>query len=156
MTKINYLKGNAVYPERTIKEGNKIICQVCNDIGAWGAGFVLAISGRWAKPEQEYREWAKNQLTLGEVQFSTVETDIQVANMIGQHNVGLKNGIPLRYEAVRKALLKVTKHALQTNASVHMPRIGCGLAGGEWEEIEKIINDTLCKYDIQVYVYDFE
>jgi hypothetical protein len=26
---------------------------------------------------------------------------------------------------------------------VAMPRIGCGLAGGTWEEIEPIIRDTL-------------
>jgi hypothetical protein len=32
-----------------------------------------------------------------------------------------------------------------------MPRIGCGLAGGQWSEIEKIIQDV-CSVD--VYVYD--
>ena len=35
-----------------------------------------------------------------------------------------------------------------------MPRIGCGLAGGKWEEIEPIIIRQLCEKDIAVYVYD--
>lgn len=36
-----------------------------------------------------------------------------------------------------------------------MPRIGCGIAGGKWENIEPIIIETLCKNDIQVYVYNY-
>jgi hypothetical protein len=37
-----------------------------------------------------------------------------------------------------------------------MPRIGCGLAGGKWEEIRPIIERTLLKNNVEVYVYDFE
>jgi hypothetical protein len=36
-----------------------------------------------------------------------------------------------------------------------MPRIGCGLAGGQWTEIEPIINEKLLAYDIETTVYDF-
>jgi len=36
-----------------------------------------------------------------------------------------------------------------------MPRIGCGLAGGSWEEIALIIEDTLLAKDIPVTVCDF-
>jgi hypothetical protein len=36
-----------------------------------------------------------------------------------------------------------------------MPRIGCGLAGGDWREIEPILLDELSKDDIAVTVYDF-
>lgn len=41
---INYLKGDATNPASA---GNKIIVHVCNDIGGWGKGFVMAISKRW-------------------------------------------------------------------------------------------------------------
>jgi hypothetical protein len=37
-----------------------------------------------------------------------------------------------------------------------MPRIGCGLAGGDWPEIEKIITAELLSKNISVNVYDFE
>jgi hypothetical protein len=33
-----------------------------------------------------------------------------------------------------------------------MPRIGCGLAGGEWSQVQDIINEV-CSVD--VYVYDY-
>ena len=40
------------------------------------------------------------------------------------------------------------------NAKVQMPRIGCGLAGGSWDEIEAIIEDTLLQKSIEVFVCD--
>ena len=43
----------------------------------------------------------------------------------------------------------------ENNASVHMPRIGCGLAGGKWEMIEPIILQRLSNNDVEVVVYDF-
>lgn len=43
----NYLTGDATAPGGT---GTRIIAHVCNDIGHWGKGFVLAISKRWPEP----------------------------------------------------------------------------------------------------------
>jgi hypothetical protein len=37
-----------------------------------------------------------------------------------------------------------------------MPRIACGLAGGRWDRIEQIIERTLCKSDIEGFVYDLQ
>src|SRR5688500_13345662 len=51
---IKYIKGDATRPARP---GNKIIVHVCNDIGGWGRGFVMALSARWKEPEQSYRQW---------------------------------------------------------------------------------------------------
>lgn len=34
-----------------------------------------------------------------------------------------------------------------------MPKIGCGLAGGDWNVVEKIIKNTFIKEEIEVYVY---
>lgn len=155
-TEIKYLKGDATNPK---SEGNKIIVHICNDIGGWGKGFVLAISKKWPAPENEYRTWYKSQVdfSLGEVQFVRVEEDIYVANMIGQHKIYKdENGnVPIRYASVESCLEKVALYAEEINASAHMPRIGCGLAGGTWDKIEPIILKTLLEKQINVYVYDF-
>ena len=37
-----------------------------------------------------------------------------------------------------------------------MPRIGCGLAGGTWDKIEPLINESLVKNEIETYVYDLK
>lgn len=153
---IAYIKGDATAPAVT---GNKIIVHICNDIGGWGKGFVMAISAKWKAPEQQYRDWFKSQerFELGAVQFVQVETNVWVANLIGQHKLGksVDGTPPIRYEAVLDGLAKVGSEAVRLNASVHMPRIGCGLAGGKWEEIEPLIVQNLLEKGIKVKVYDF-
>jgi hypothetical protein len=37
-----------------------------------------------------------------------------------------------------------------------MPKIGSGLAGGDWNIIEQIIIEELCKHDIPVFVYEYK
>ncbi|WP_044208926.1 macro domain-containing protein [Flammeovirga sp. OC4] len=157
MEKIKYLKGDATSPQA---KGVKIIAHICNDLGGWGKGFVLAISKRWKEPETNYRKWhrerSKNDFALGNIQIIQVEEYVYVCNMIGQR--GMKtgsNGVPIRYEAVNDCLKKLSIVAKDLDASIHMPRIGCGLAGGKWEKIEPIIENTLIDKKITTFVYDF-
>jgi O-acetyl-ADP-ribose deacetylase (regulator of RNase III) len=153
---INYVKGDATLPQLN---GNKIIAHICNDIGGWGKGFVTALSKRWPSPEKKYRDWYSSQdnFRLGETQFVQVTDDIWVANMIGQHKITKdeKGNPPIRYDAVANALKKVSKFAVEINASVHMPRIGCGLAGGTWDKIEPLIISSMIEASITVVVYDY-
>lgn len=153
---IEYIKGDATV---STASGNKIIVHICNDVGAWGKGFVMAISKKWKEPALHYKAWYKMQdgFGLGEVQFVQVDNEIWIANMIGQHKIYKDEygNPPIRYEAVKAGLDKVANFAIQQNASIHMPRIGCGLAGGNWEEIEQIIVDCLCQKNIKVTVYNF-
>jgi len=148
MAKINYLKGDATAP---VGAGKKIIVHVCNDVGAWGAGFVMALSNKWAAPEAAYRVMTKR--TLGTAELVMVEPDIWVANMIAQTDIRrAPDGTPpIRYAAVRAALAYVNDIAYAHKATLHMPRIGCGLAGGEWDLIESIVRDVM---SVDVYVYD--
>lgn len=156
MKEIIYLKGDATNPKA---EGNKIIVHICNDIGGWGKGFVMAVSKRWRLPEQSYRNWhkSKENFSLGAVQFVQVETDTWVANLIGQHKINKdeRGNAPIRYEAVLAGLDKIGVFAVENNATVHMPRIGCGLAGGIWDQIEPLLNSAIASRDILITIYDF-
>jgi O-acetyl-ADP-ribose deacetylase (regulator of RNase III) len=156
MADIRYLTGDATAPAGG---GNKIICHVCNDVGGWGKGFVLALSKRWPQPEAAFRQWYHDRegsdFALGAVQIVQVEPETWVANMVGQHGLKPAGGTPpIRYEAVETALSRVAEEAAKLKASVHMPRIGCGLAGGTWDQIEPIIRRTLCGRGVDVCVYD--
>ena len=53
-------------------------------------------------------------------------------------------------------LEKVAARAQELGASVHMPRIGCGLAGGTWDRIEPLIVASLGARGVPVTVYDYE
>ncbi|MFF4501356.1 macro domain-containing protein [Streptomyces sp. NPDC001401] len=156
MSEIIHVRGDATVPS---VKGVKVIAHVCNDIGGWGKGFVLAVSRRWPEPEAAYRAWhrdrAANDFGLGAAQFVQVEPYVWVANMVGQRGIGTgSKGVPVRYEAIDTALVRLADKALELRASVHMPRIGCGLAGGKWSRIEPLITERLVKRGVKVTVYD--
>ncbi|MDQ2711601.1 MAG: hypothetical protein M3Y24_05080 [Acidobacteriota bacterium] len=46
--------------------------------------------------------------------------------------------------------------AAEHGTSIHMPRIGSGLAGGSWEEVEEIIKRTLARNGLEITVYDYD
>jgi O-acetyl-ADP-ribose deacetylase (regulator of RNase III) len=159
MPEIKYVKGDATRPQG---EGKKIICHICNDERRWGAGFVLALSRRWEEPEAVYRKMPKERMMLGNVQIVPVENDIMVANMVAQRGIMDKditgqidkNAKPaIRYGALRVCLTEVNDIAYHMGATLHMPRIGTGLAGGKWEEVEKIIQSVM---SVDVVVYDLK
>jgi O-acetyl-ADP-ribose deacetylase (regulator of RNase III) len=140
-----------------------VIAHVCNDYGGWGRGFVVALSRRWPEPEQEYRRWRRQHgicrggvgFHLGAVQRVRVADDLVVVNMIAQHgNRSADNPVAIRYDALGRCLSQLAWYAWAHDMSVHMPRIGCGLGGGDWAEIEPLIVEHLCSRGIDVFVYD--
>jgi O-acetyl-ADP-ribose deacetylase (regulator of RNase III) len=149
---INYLVGDATKPVKT----PAYIVHVCNDLGGWGAGFVIAVTKAFGRgPEDSYRCWAskKEGFCLGKIQVVSVNSNIAVVNMIAQTGyMSKQDKHPLRLEALQECLKQVYSLAQNTNATVHMPRIGCGLAGGNWSEIEPIISKLMT---VDTYVYDF-
>lgn len=159
---IHYQVGDATRP--IVKEGTRVIAHVCNDIGKWGAGFSGAISDRWKDPVDYYKAQHRHakRFKLGETQWVFAELDIAVVNMIAQSGVrGRSNPKPIRYDALEQCLeklavgcraLKEKNAPADTVVSIHMPRIGCGLAGGSWDVVGELVGEAL--WDLDVYVYD--
>ena len=151
MADIHYLVGDATEP---IGDGPNIIAHVCNNQGAWGAGFTRALSARYPRAEEVYR-MKRPDLKLGDVQMVEMPNGFQVANMIAQDGlISHGNPRPLRYDALGACLLEVGKYAQRGGYAVHMPRIGCGLAGGDWMYVEKLIHDALPRQNVPTFVYD--
>jgi O-acetyl-ADP-ribose deacetylase (regulator of RNase III) len=151
MSKIFYIKGDATRP--SLKPA--IVCHVVNNLGAWGAGFVMALSNRFGEgPKKQYQKWIKkeNGDVLGKVLFVDA-VDISIANLGAQEGIGLTGGVPIRYNALDNCLEILYKKAAMEKATVHMPRIGCGLAGGKWELVEPLI---LKHMTVDTYVYDLK
>ena len=152
---IKYIKGDALIP---IGPGIKQIVHNCNDIGVWGAGFVLAVSKLWKGPEQEYRRITASKRKLGYVQYIPVAPQTYIVNMIAQNGTVLNEfGVPpVRYAAVHTCLKKVVNFVQslddgKTPVSIHMPIIGCGLAGGSWTVMEATIKDAVGECPVTVY-----
>lgn len=158
-TAISYVLGDATRPP--VGEARRIIAHVVNDRGGWGKGFVTALSERYPGPERWYRAWSKGKdpesgsFTLGAVQLVPVLPDLAVANLLAQRGYrSAANPVPLDYRALRTCLTKLARLAAADRATVHMPRIGCGLAGGDWTRVAGLIEDLLLSQDVSVTVYD--
>jgi O-acetyl-ADP-ribose deacetylase (regulator of RNase III) len=151
---LHYVQGDATKPVGAAEV--KIIPHVCNSLGKWGAGFVLAVSKVYPEAEKVYRN--ANSYELGSVQF--VECgDVVVANMIAQWGIrpvkdGSKGGCPpLRYSALFEAMEKVAKWVESSGkkCEIHGPKFGAGLAGGDWRVIEAFIKQLWG--GLEVYIY---
>lgn len=153
ITELNYIKGDATKP---IGEGNKFLIHICNNQGGWGKGFVLALSKKWKQPRQKYKELLE--WNLGDIQFVKVEDDLTVVNMIAQNGYkSPSNPIPLCYDSLKKCLYKTffTISSMELdNVSIHCPRIGSDLAGGNFDVIKQMLKEVFCNNNIPVNVYE--
>jgi O-acetyl-ADP-ribose deacetylase (regulator of RNase III) len=156
---ITYHVGDAADPDLP---GRLTIAHIVNDIGRFNAGFARQIATRYPRAKEQYERWARGEwslrpLRLGAVQFVGVGREVNrgpwegrwVANMVAQH--GLRshtNRHPLDLAALAECLGEL---ADDDEHVIVMPRIGCGLAGGTWDEVEPLVNSILYAKDVHVY-----
>lgn len=145
MVTIKTKPGSATEPQPENGRGI-VIAHICNNVGAWGAGFVLAINELSMAPRNAYMSWAKeknNKITLGLTQFVEARPNVIVSNMIAQNGIdksAVPDGCLVDYQALHKCLLKTLRRAVQLNFDVHIPAgVGSGLAGGDKTKIHDLI-----------------
>jgi len=146
--------GDATQPRGS---GNKIIAQLVNSGAAVGTGFGRAMAESWPESAKSLRRWKEETQTfkMGTSRLTKLSPEIYVFQMLAQKGVVPKEGkIGIRYSSLRTCLTELAKAAAQLGASVHMPRIGAGQAGGDWSIIEGMITEELLMKNISVTVYD--
>jgi Zn-dependent peptidase ImmA (M78 family) len=153
---ITYVIGDALSP---IVEGPAIIAHVVNDATPnWGGrGFAQAVRDRLPMVQDDFRQWARLHrplYKLGQSRLCRVSPALSVLSMICQEGYGPSVTPRLRYGPLQTCLIRLADDALAQGASVHMPRIGAGKAGGAWEIIEELIGQEVCARGVLVTVYD--
>lgn len=122
-----------------------------------GKGFVLSLSKRWLKPKITFHNMRQE---LGTISICPVIDSpgekVCIVNMIAQRGIYSQNRVnPIRYDALEACLQKVAGIFKDYifKVSIHMSRIGCGLAGGKWEIIQDLIEKNLVERGYAVCVY---
>lgn len=154
MAKIQYLNGDALRPKQS--EAWQIIAQVVNDVGRFGAGFAAQTAKEWPEVKKRYMAWRlSSTFKLGNIEMFLPATfrKLSFALLLAQHGLpGQFNDVPLDYEALDSCLMKLGEFALEMNAELHMPKIGCGLARAKWELVSKMIEERIPEI-VRVFVY---
>jgi O-acetyl-ADP-ribose deacetylase (regulator of RNase III) len=152
---IRLLHGNVLDPR---DGGKKIVCQLVNDKAiTWGGGVARKTAKRYPGTEEAYTQQVVSipqRDRLGSVVFSEADDQLTIASLIGQEGFGPSLFPRIRYSALRTCLEIVSQRAIATGASIHMPKIGTGSAGGDWSTIEELLDDVMVRAGLVVTVYD--
>ena len=151
---ITYLFGDARRPRGT---GKRVIAHIVNDATPnWGGGFALEVAKEWPFVQDDFRQWVeqdRSKFSLGNVHCTRIDDNISMVHMIAQRGYGRSNSPRIRYDALNDALDNLREIAYRNGATVHMPRIGTGQAGGHWELIRELIDECLVRRGIPVFIY---
>ncbi len=146
---LKYIHGNL------LDTPNKIIFHGCNAQGVMGSGVAAAVRAKWPECYRKYNAYYNDfGLQLNDVVWYHGDTK-SVANCITQQNYG--PGLQVDYKAVRASIRKVLDFASKNKiAVVAGPRIGAGLAGGDWKIISAILEkeSERANVDINCYILD--
>lgn len=166
---VKYVEGDMFGPLSTDSfKGATILPHVCNDKGGFGAGFVVPLSRAYPKVRHSYLGWEDNRnhihgpddnppFRLGETQFVNVNDTLFVANMVAQTLGGVR---PLFYNHLARCMDAVANFVIERNdareyqSRIVAPMFGSNLAGGDWNIIEKLIEDCWIRRgitDITIY-----
>lgn len=135
-----------------VTEGH--IVHGCNAQGVMGSGVALAVKNKYPIAFKDYRDkyeaplmqgFAKGGLELGEAYPVPINTNLIIWNAITQEMFGLP-GRNCSYDAIEECFIQVDYNANDWAdiivPEIHIPAIGAGLGGGNWEIIREIIEQT--------------
>jgi O-acetyl-ADP-ribose deacetylase (regulator of RNase III) len=150
--KIKYVEGNLFDTKiKTIVHG-------CNAQGAYGAGVAAIIRRDFPQAYHAYKDkYEKNgKLELGSIIIApcgdgNADNFKVIINAITQEYYGRDHKRYVSYNAIADAMSRINLIAKLGLKEVAMPKIGAGLAGGNWNIIEAIVESEL--KDVQPHVY---
>jgi O-acetyl-ADP-ribose deacetylase (regulator of RNase III) len=122
----------------------------CQD--AMGSGVARALYMKWHEVKNEYHRFGS--MVLGDAQFVEVEPGLVVANCFTQEYYGRDGRQYASLSAIRDSLTDTVLHAQGMRLrEVHLPKIGCGLGGLDWEkDLEPLLIALEAQLDITFVV----
>jgi O-acetyl-ADP-ribose deacetylase (regulator of RNase III) len=144
---IEYRKGDLLQTElRHIIHG-------CNSKGVMGSGVAKAIRDMYPQAYRDYNDSYNGYgLDLGNIVVSVQDDGKVIHNAITQKDYGRDNSrVYVSYWAIAEVFRKINSWDIK---EIAMPKIGAGLANGDWHVISAIIENTLTKTKPIVYELD--
>jgi O-acetyl-ADP-ribose deacetylase (regulator of RNase III) len=146
---IKYIKGDLFNTDCDI------IAHGCNCLGVMGSGVAKIVRDRYPKAYHAYVDkYDEDGLKLGEVQFVLQRDGKYIANCMTQNAFLPRGKRHADYNAIMDCMEQVKVFAMSKGLSIAIPKIGAGLAGGNWNAIEVLLKLVFEDYDVTVYHLD--
>lgn len=130
-----------------------VIAHQVNCQGVMGSGLAKQIRNKYLEVFEKYLNYINKHkfVALSSCQIISVGNDNYIANLFGQYNYG-RDRKYTDYKALEEALFSLKVKCKDANKSVAIPyNLGCGLAGGNWDIVYKIIEEVFSDYDVTIY-----
>lgn len=141
------------------KEGEfDLIAHGCNCFCNMGAGIAVPMNKTFGCGNFKLEDPTKymgdinklGQIDWGGFQL-TQEKSLVVVNAYTQY-IPAAHLKPVDYEAITLCMRKINQ--MFKGYHVGLPKIGAGLAGGDWERIKKIIQEELKDCDVTIVIFE--
>jgi len=138
-----------------------VITHGCNCFCTMGAGIAPQIKNAFPDAWQADQRTHKGDIMkLGCYSYADIEVEdrgwLTIINSYTQYNYGKNHedgdDKPIDYEALILVLRKINKN--YKGKTIGLPKIGAGLAGGDWTIIKKIIEVELKNMNVVIVHYD--
>ena len=135
-----------------------VIAHGCNCFCTMGAGIAPQFAKYFNADKFSYETPSQkgnyNKMGCIDAQVEKrYKREFTVVNAYTQYSTGATfGGIPLDYDALTLCLRKINK--VFAGKSIGLPKIGCGLAGGNWEIVKALIKKELSSMDVTIVVFN--
>ena len=143
----------------------KICIHGCNAQGKYASGFAGVVRGTYPAAYDAYMaSYKAGTLVLGSLSWAVCDGRL-IVNAVTQKFFGRDGKRYVDYNAVRQAFSGLNSLVLSIQngerifvelgsdiSTVAMPKIGAGLAGGDWNVIAEIIEEEAISFQPIVYV----
>lgn len=136
-----------------------IVIQQCNTHNTFGSGIARAIREMFPLAyAADTAAHSRKENVLGNFSWAKVEPNRYIFNVYAQDAFGRDGKVYTNYDALRTGLQKVKMHVIENfpdKPTIALPRIGCGLGGGDWKVVKEMIADVFADYSGHVKIVDF-
>ena len=129
-----------------------VILHGCNCFCTMGAGIAKYLKQQYPLVYTVDKQTGfGDKKKLGSLSIAGIHGNFHIVNCYSQYNYGFKKGgkPPVEYKAIGECLEKVAQ--LYNGWEIRSPKIGCGLAGGDWNIVEPMFEKILGNQNLTIY-----
>jgi len=146
-TNVKYIEGDLLEMDKQFD----LIVHGCNCFQTMGSGIAKSIREKYPEAWEIDRDCKLTpKQRLGTIKYTTIQNEPIIVDAYTQFRYG-SDKMNADYNAIRSCMKAIKKEF--SGQKIGLPQIGAGLAGGDWDIIENIIEEELANEDVTVVIY---